>query len=301
MRSSRYRVAGSVLMLFSIIAVGPALAQQDKIIASIQKSGGVIVMDPKDPTVPITFVMGANATDKEMQACAQLKTIRKVSLPAISNQVTDKGVAALSKLPELEELHIGNSQTTDAGLAKLKGLKKLKRMSLTATKISDKGMALLKEFPALEGIDVGKLNVSAAGLAQLAACKNLHTIFINDQPTLTDAVFEKLAGMPKLDRLEFARTPKVTDRSLLPLKKSSLQRLVIVGCPLITDTAVFTLKDLPQLNDLEIWQCKAVTEKSLPVFEEMKTLKKLVLSGTGISKRGVEQLRKALPMTAIRD
>src|SRR4051794_2291259 len=125
MPTSGYRCAGAVFFLAFLVA-RPALAQQDKIIASLQKAGGVVIMDPTDPKVAISFTMGANATDKELEACAELKTIRKVSLPADGNRVTDKGISALGKLTDLEELHIGHTQLTDAGLARLKGLKNLK-------------------------------------------------------------------------------------------------------------------------------------------------------------------------------
>jgi hypothetical protein len=286
------------LLIFAALAAR-ADAQPDKVVAALEKAGAVFGTDPKDPAVPVSFTMGANATDKDLAAVAGLKTIREVKLPAAVSQVTDKGVAALAALPDLETLHVDNTQLTDAGLAKLKGLKNLKKLTIANTKVTDKGLAALKDFPALEWVGVGKLNVTATGLTSLTACKEVRSLFVADQPALTDAVLEKVAGMPKLERLEIARAEKVTDKGLVALKKASLQRLVIVNCKGVTDVGIAELKNYAQLTDLELWECKGVTDKSVPVLGGMEGLKSLKLSRSGVSKMGVEELKKLLPKTAI--
>ena len=62
-----------------------------------------------------------------------------------SPNVTDSGVACLSRLVNLEELTLGSRNITDQSIATLSSLKNLKRCDIRRTGISEKGMIELQK------------------------------------------------------------------------------------------------------------------------------------------------------------
>ena len=64
--------------------------------------------------------------------------------------VTDKGLAVLKDLPYLERLSLDETRVTDTGLDQLAGLKNLKYLSVWKTKVTSAGTrALQKSLPEL--------------------------------------------------------------------------------------------------------------------------------------------------------
>jgi hypothetical protein len=66
--------------------------------------------------------------------------------------LTDKGLEQVVKLPNLEWLHVGKTQVSDAGLKLLAGLKKLKHLEVThCERVTPAGIdELRKALPGLE-------------------------------------------------------------------------------------------------------------------------------------------------------
>ena len=56
-----------------------------------------------------------------------------------NTQVTDAGLAHLSKRKDLKELHLRGRRITDAGLVHLSGLTNLERLTLWGSRVTDAG------------------------------------------------------------------------------------------------------------------------------------------------------------------
>ena len=54
-------------------------------------------------------------------------------------------MSAISDLEELQELHLFNTQVTDAGLVHLKDLAKLQKLNLNSTQVTGAGVAELQK------------------------------------------------------------------------------------------------------------------------------------------------------------
>ena len=66
-------------------------------------------------------------------------------------QITDAGLAHLASLSKLRELWIGQTAVTDAGLEHLSGLKNLETLDVSGTKVTLEGFQRLKQaLPRLE-------------------------------------------------------------------------------------------------------------------------------------------------------
>ncbi len=76
----------------------------------------------------------------------RIKTLSQLKWMMLSGtQVSDAGLAHLSKLTHLEELHLDGTQITDAGLISLKGLTSLRELDLSDSRVSDVGVAKLQK------------------------------------------------------------------------------------------------------------------------------------------------------------
>ncbi|MEC5126329.1 c-type cytochrome domain-containing protein [Verrucomicrobiales bacterium BCK34] len=89
-------------------------------------------------------------TDKGLAHLAGMKNLERLHLE--NTAITDAGLDSLKELTNLEYLNLYNTGITDAGLAKLSGLKKLKKLFVWQSKVTDAGAA--KFAAAIPGVDV---------------------------------------------------------------------------------------------------------------------------------------------------
>ena len=121
---------------------------------------------------------GYHLTDKGFLHLSGLKRLRILDVD--HSKMTDAGLEAIGKLTNLEELRIGGAGFSDRGLAQLKGLTRLKYLSLGEGNhtISDAGLASLKGMKELEYLDLGGWHVGDEGIAKLRELKNLKSVRI---------------------------------------------------------------------------------------------------------------------------
>ena len=99
-----------------------------------------------------------------------------VSLILADTQVTDAGLVRLKGLRRLHSLWLNNTRITDAGLAHLMGLSNLRYLLIARTKVTDAGLPHLKGLPMLVQITLDGTEITDAGLAHLTALSGLHNL-----------------------------------------------------------------------------------------------------------------------------
>jgi hypothetical protein len=86
-------------------------------------------------------------TDAALKPLAGLKGLRTLRL---SGNITDAGVVYLAQLGNLDELWLQDTKVSDAGVAHLRGLKKLKYFSVWGSPVSNAALEdLWKYLPQL--------------------------------------------------------------------------------------------------------------------------------------------------------
>ena len=167
------------------------------------------------PRLQLLIFDGPTPTDG---ALSQLKDVKSLQDLYIScTDLTDGQLAKLTELTSLESLEISsNKRLTDAGLASVKGMKRLSRLWLRGSRFTD------------------------AGLAHLSAMTNLSELYL-DETQITDAGLVHLKGLTKLKKLNLSYT-KVTDAGLVHLKGlTGLLELKLVDTR-VTDAGVYELR-----------------------------------------------------------
>ena len=100
-----------------------------------------------------------------------------VWLNLAATKVTDAGLARLAGLKHLQRLHLERTGIGDEGLAHLKGLADLRYLNLYGTKVSDKGLEHLKGLKKLRSLFVWQTQVTEAGAEALV--KAVPGLYVN--------------------------------------------------------------------------------------------------------------------------
>ena len=96
--------------------------------------------------------------------------------------ITDEGMPLLARHPDLEDVSLDRAATensylglrlTDRGLRALKGLTKLKRLSIRNAAVTDDGLDALEGMPDLEELELRGTAITDAGAARLAKLTRL--------------------------------------------------------------------------------------------------------------------------------
>jgi len=104
------------------------------------------------------------------------------------SRVTDEHLSLLAGYTQVEELRLGGTSVTDAGLAYLRELTTLRQLDLSLTEITDDGLAALLGLTQLHTLWIGGTKVSSAGLKQLAALVGLREIHAANTSITADGV-----------------------------------------------------------------------------------------------------------------
>jgi hypothetical protein len=149
------------------------------------------------------------------------------------------------------------------------------------TGVSDQGLQRAREFnrfSKLQFADFRESSLTDAGIKQLSSWTNLSTLGLYGCNRITDAGLAQLAEMPALESIVFISegnaTTTITDAGLVHVgKMNHLNGLFILGLP-ITDTGLDYLKGIDDLRVLRVYR-------------------------TQVTKRGIEELQRALPRCEI--
>jgi beta-lactamase regulating signal transducer with metallopeptidase domain/5-hydroxyisourate hydrolase-like protein (transthyretin family) len=215
-------------------------------------------------------------TDGGLRAAAGFPRLRRFI--GTRGQVTDEGLRALRGLTDLELLWVSEGNAvTDAGVAHLTGLTKLKRVHLSGSRLTDASLAVLAGLPALEELGIGNNVFTDDGLKQLAGLTNLRRLYLGmNQKPLTEAGIRHLAGLTKLTRLDLQMVP-------------------------LTDAAVANLKDMKEMQSLWIGNdTDPLTDASINVLTGMSKLRDLGVRGSKFSSEGIERLLKLPELKELR-
>ena len=101
-------------------------------------------------------------------ASVRMREGHAVNVGLASTSVTDRELALLKELPQLEELSLRDTEVSDLGMAHLAGLRALKTLDLSSTTLADSALAHLKSLTGLQSLDLSHTLVEGSGLAALS-------------------------------------------------------------------------------------------------------------------------------------
>jgi hypothetical protein len=133
-------------------------------------------------------------------------SLSSVTLDAVD--VTDAALANLRCLTKLKNLDVTNTEIGDAGVPYLQALPHLVSLNLWGTKVTDEGLARLEGMVQLRELGIGLTEVTDAGLEHLKGLSRLEELDLS-KTAITDAGFQRLKDLRQLRELRLTDT-KVT-------------------------------------------------------------------------------------------
>jgi internalin A len=211
-------------------------------------------------------------------------------------QITDRGVANLKDLKELEHFVLQDSQVTGASVSVLAGLPKLTEIELTHDqKIDDLAIVPVEHMVQLAGLDLSHTSVTGAGLNHLEGLKQLKEL--NLEATNVSSGLEHLQGLPHLSHLFLGNTG-VDDDAIKPIEKMKQLHYLDLSSTHITDKGLVHVEGLSDLDVLDLEDTN-ITDAGLVHVKGLEHLGELALDETFVTPAGVAAVQRALPRCRI--
>lgn len=99
---------------------------------------------------------------------------------------SDRGLVSLRKIPNLEELNLSSTGTTDEGLRHVGTLRHLQVLKLANTKITDQGLAHLSGLKELKRLHLERTQLASNGILQLRDLQKLDYLGLRDTTVSRD-------------------------------------------------------------------------------------------------------------------
>ena len=224
------------------------------------------------PQLSVVRLSGYGVTDAGLAVLGICPALGSLTIEDAA--ITDPGLSTIRSLP-LEELTLFRCfRVTDAGLEHVAGLTKLKRLSLRGTPVNGLGLTHLADKRDLVQLQLSETMLDSAGIQQVRKLTSLTRLELR-QTIIGDAGLDAVATLSRLTYLD------------------------LEGCG-ISDAGLVRLSPLTKLRTLVLAVNQGLTDACIPVLTQLKDLRELDISQTGISNEGAQQLVAALPACRVR-
>lgn len=236
------------------------------------------------------YLQGTTVGDAGLAYVAQLPNLRNVVVGRFDgpySTITERGLDQLKTLPQLDTLSLMNVELTDATVASLRSMPKLKWLFLNLPRASPAELSRLRDLPVLYRLHLENAAVGDEIVDSLLAIPTLQDLAL-DGTRITDAGLARLASLRGLSHLSLARVP-VSAQGLSAFNDHSQLSQLILNDTNMDDKAVDTLLSLPFLTLAHLAGTR-ITDSGIMRLASHPNLKSVNLSRTAITGDGVAGL-----------
>ena len=276
-----------------------------------------------------TFIALYNSfTNSGMNRISKVKTLKIVDVRGCTD-VSDTGAKYLARLPLLEEISF-RLMITDTGVENLVAAPKLRYIEFQDCDIDRGSAEFFKQMPALKELRIFRcksfddmalteissmpftrlelrdIPLSNEGIASLKEKTTLKSLELSELPGVdAQGLVELISSLSGLEEMNFFFIPfNDSGMEALVAKSPDLKSLTVRTVDL-SDAGIDSIVKLKKLEVLDIRENDKFSPEAMAKLAEMKSLKKLYVSGTCLTAKGNEQilrqLRQALPKCQITD
>ena len=275
-----------------------SIRTQRAAIAAIEAAGGAIGFDYQAQPV----AAGAKGWPRFRTEPAAPRWLRRVlgdelfrSVRSVffAKEIGPEALAAVGRCDLLENLYLFGAiaPEAEAQLGHLRGLGRLRELTVGFPAIGDAALAEIGRLASLRKLDLLAIEASDEGLAHLARLPNLTELTLQDNRNFADAGRARmLAGMPQLRSFALSgQTPPVTATlAALARHHPDLRELRIDRCG-VTDADLAPIAGLTRLSRLHLTHTR-ITDAGLAHLAPLRDLVDLNLQTSRITGAGLAHL-----------
>ncbi len=213
--------------------------------------------------------------------------VETLMLGSSAVMVLDETVNAVSQLSQLNQLDLGSTHVTDAGLARLSTLPRLSTLNISGTPIEGNALSHLAALPMLEQLDAVNTRIDDRDVVGLSGAPALRRLNLS-KTRVTDRSFQPLAAISTLTHLRLQHT-YVLGQGVSALANCQYLIELDVSDTAFDDVAAEEMESLQTLLSLDLERTK-VTNDGLKYVGRIRSLQILDLSGTAIDDAGLAHL-----------
>lgn len=166
----------------------------------------------------------------------------------------------------------------------MKGLIRLKSLSLYGCRVSDRGVHHLETMKSLESLSLGKCSITDEGIASLAKLKHLKGISLRGCK-ITDAGLMHITSLTQLERIDLSNCP-VTDAGIRHIASNAKVTILNLSDTQAGDGSVgIVIQRFGHIQDFR--PGKNTTDGALRTLASAKSLRSLHICDTKISSEGL--------------
>lgn len=174
------------------------MSRQEQIADAVEKLGGHVTVDVKQPGSPIIAVdlHQSRVKDADLAMLRELSGLRNLNL--FGTSITDAGLEHLSELIGLQTLHLNATAIGDPGLQHLRGMTGLTTLSLYGTRATDAGLVHLTALTNLQSLTLGGTAITDQGLEHLKGLRELRQLSLSGTKVTGEGVQRLQRALPRL-------------------------------------------------------------------------------------------------------
>lgn len=265
-------------------AIGRLPRLNDLWVGGIGGMDNCVLSDTRTDVRPV--FANTQITDAGLAQLSELGQLRQLHLQ--NSKVSDAGLRHLRGLANLEFLYLSDTQVTDAGLERLKPLTRLKQLFLSRTDVTDVGLAHLRNRPGFEHLELKETRITDAGMDHLLTLRDLSGLYL-DHTRVSDAGVARLKDSPSLRHLGLSGT-RVTDVGLSHIGEMKQLQMLSVAKTRITPAGLAHLNNLAHLDGLALGGPE-VTDEWLRCVSRMQHIVHLWLFDARVTDKGLMELK----------
>ena len=192
---------------------------------------------------------------------------------------TTADLAIVDQLSEVQELFFrAGPAVTDETLAKLRGFRALKHLTLDGAAVTTAGYAVLPALPELRELELRSLPTNDEAMKTIGQLHRLKTLILASLP-IGDGALAVIGKLPALEELDLDDLEKVTSAGIAHLPDCHALRRVSFGGIQVTSTMVAALARCANLESLNV-SGNPLNDAAIAPLNALKKLKNLNLNGT---------------------
>ncbi len=226
--------------------------------------------------------------------CGQLNGVKGVDELDLSDcDIRDSDLMLIPSNSTFSLIDLSRTAVTDAGLPALKKLPNLRSLFLNQTTVHGR---TLNQLPLLKVIELRQCAIDEIGLRALGQLAKIDNLRLTDNSLKPE--WGNLIGNIQVSDLSLANTG-INDEFVYNLKAPCCKVIMIAGNPLITDLSIEAMSKWKNLTEIYADNTK-VTGKGFRKFDSHNKLKMMWLAGCPLSDQAVDGLSGLTELVELR-